>query len=229
MIALKNIYKSFGQKIVLENMTLNMTDIGITCLLGASGCGKSTVLRIAAGLLKPDSGEVKIPSGACGVVFQDARLLPWLTVFENLKLGLPSSARKSAKASVGHVLTDVALNASEVSNMYPRQLSGGMAQRIGIARALLRGSSFLMLDEPFAALDAITRADLQKMLKSLVFEHKISALFVTHDMEESFKIASRIIIMQDGHVTDSIDHKEFADHAGRHLARERIMEHLRIR
>lgn len=227
MIALKNIYKRFGQKIVLENMTLHMTDIGITCLLGASGCGKSTVLRITAGLLKPDSGEVNIPAGACGVVFQDARLLPWLNVFENLRLGLPQTARKNAKNSVNHVLADVALNAAEVSDMFPRQLSGGMAQRVGIARALLRGSRFLMLDEPFAALDAITRSDLQNMLKGLVLEHKMSALFVTHDMEESFKIASRIILMQAGHVAETIDYKEFADHDGRHLVRERIIEHLK--
>ena len=129
MIAFENVSKSFGDKRVLDAMTLDMADTGITCLLGASGCGKSTALRVAAGLIPPDagSGPVFIPAGACGVVFQDTRLLPWLTTAENLALAVPARRRRAeAPALIARALADVALDAAEAGGLFPRELSGGI-------------------------------------------------------------------------------------------------------
>lgn len=226
MIALENISKKFGDKIVLADMTLEMSETGITCLLGASGCGKSTALRIAASLLSPDSGTVLIPPGSCGVVFQDARLLPWLTTAENLSLAIPTSERTKSIKEIEHVLTEVVLDPQEILSLFPRELSGGMAQRVGIARALLRGSKYLMLDEPFAALDAITRSELQAMLIELVRMHKIMALFVTHDMEEAFKIGTSILVMNNGKVATQLSREEFLSPAEQSKARNIIWQNL---
>ena len=198
MIAFENVSKSFGDKRVLDAMTLDMADTGITCLLGASGCGKSTALRVAAGLIPPDagSGPVFIPAGACGVVFQDTRLLPWLA--------------------------DVALDAAEAGGLFPRELSGGMAQRAGIARALLRRPRFLMMDEPFASLDAMTRGDLQIMLKELVDEQGMACLFVTHDMDEAFVVARRVVVMRGGRAAATFEAEEFSGWE----RRERVRDHI---
>ena len=226
MIALDHVFKNFGPTPVLKDLTLELADSGITCLLGASGCGKSTAMRIAAGLLAPDSGEVLIPQGSCGVVFQDARLLPWLTTRENLLLAIPRDRRGQANGQIAHVLEDVALSPAKVLGLFPRELSGGMAQRAGIARALLRGSQFLMLDEPFASLDAMTRADLQGMLLNLVLEHGMKALFVTHDMEEAFRIAARILIMSQGKVEAAFERSDYAEPERQAAAKTRILEIL---
>lgn len=203
MRILQNVSLNFGAKPVLKNIDMNLADEGVTCLLGASGCGKSTALRIAAGLLAPDAGQIGLQPGSCGVVFQDARLLPWLTVQENLTLAA------SDPEKINRVLRDVGLNPDETLMLHPRELSGGMAQRVGIARALLRGSACLMLDEPFAALDAMARSDLQDLLFKLVQKRKKPALFVTHDMDEAFKIASRLLIMNNGRINFQVDRSEF--------------------
>lgn len=134
MIAFADVIKSFGDRRVLNGMTLDMAERGITCLLGASGCGKSTALRVTAGLIAPDAGSLHIPAGSCGVVFQDSRLLPWLTTEENLALALPSAQRRAEAAlRVAQVLREVALDPRETGRLFPRELSGGMAQRAGIA------------------------------------------------------------------------------------------------
>ena len=224
MIAFADVIKSFGDRRVLNGMTLEMAERGITCLLGASGCGKSTALRVAAGLIAPDAGSLHIPAGSCGVVFQDSRLLPWLTTEENLALALPSAQRGAEAAlRVAQVLREVALDPRETGKLFPRELSGGMAQRAGIARAMLRNPRILMMDEPFASLDAMTRSDLQLMLKTLVEEQDMACLFVTHDMEEAFSLARRIVIMRDGRTAAMFERNDFSTPEKREHVRDNIL------
>ncbi|HJB65857.1 MAG TPA: ATP-binding cassette domain-containing protein [Candidatus Mailhella merdavium] len=224
MIAFADVIKSFGDRRVLNGMTLDMAERGITCLLGASGCGKSTALRVAAGLIAPDAGSLHIPAGSCGVVFQDSRLLPWLTTEENLALALPSAQRGAEAAlRVAQVLREVALDPRETGKLFPRELSGGMAQRAGIARAMLRNPRILMMDEPFASLDAMTRSDLQLMLKTLVEEQDMACLFVTHDMEEAFSLARRIVIMRDGRTAAMFERNDFSTPEKREHVRDNIL------
>ncbi len=226
MRALANISKSFGGQKILDNLNLDLADRGISCLLGISGCGKSTLLRIACGLERPDKGEVLIPSDACGVVFQDSRLLPWLTTAQNLALAIAPEKRDHAQAMLKKALDNVALDADRVRGLLPRELSGGMAQRVGIARALLREPGYLMMDEPFASLDAMTRKDLQLMLARLVREQGIRCLFVTHDMEEAFSIAERVYVLHRGKIGMSLEREHFASWQNRQDARKGIMKLL---
>ena len=193
---LNAVTKKFGALTVLSNVSLSLVQGGITCLLGPSGCGKSTLLRVAASLLPPDNGAVLINPSEAAMVFQEPRLLPWLTVAENLALALQGVPREEKEKSIRDVLAQVELN--DIQNLLPRELSGGMAQRVGLARSLLRRPRYLLMDEPFAALDAITRAVLQKMLTALIAEQKITCLFVTHDIDEALLIGSHIHVMKDG-------------------------------
>ena len=223
MSELEHIVKSFGSKRVLDDMALDLADSGVTCLLGASGCGKSTVLRIAAGLTEADSGISRIAPEHCGVVFQDPRLIPWLTVEENLALALPPAQRKQGRPQLASVLSQVKLDIEGIGKLMPSELSGGMAQRVGIARALLREPDLLMMDEPFAALDAIPRGKLQNMLRMLVEEKHIRCLFVTHDISEAFTIASRIVVMSEGRTAATYEAAEFADLAQQASIRKTIL------
>lgn len=196
MVALIDVCKSFGAHRVLDHVSLTLDAPEITALLGASGCGKSTLLRIAAGLLPFDSGQVIASPARMGVVFQDARLLPWLTVHENLTLALPFGVA-DRRERIESALTSLRL-AADTQNRFPRELSGGMAQRVAIARALLREPEVLLMDEPFAALDALTRDEMQGMLVALVAERRLPCLFVTHDVHEAERISERLIVMQCG-------------------------------
>ncbi|WP_446424758.1 ATP-binding cassette domain-containing protein, partial [Mailhella sp.] len=150
MLILENIEKSFGETRVLSGVSLELAPAGITCLLGASGCGKSTLLRIAAGLERADAGTVHSRAEDCAMVFQDPRLLPWLSVGENLRLALSGlMPRREVSAAVERALAMVELPAA-TARALPRELSGGMAQRVGVARALLRKPRLMLMDEPFA-------------------------------------------------------------------------------
>lgn len=221
-LILKGIHKSFGSLHVLRGVDCELVPAGITCLLGASGCGKSTLLRIAAGLEVADAGETFTDPERCAVVFQDPRLLPWLTVGENLRLALPASCPEAGKR-IAETLAMVELSPSLVSAM-PRELSGGMAQRVGVARALLRSPDILLMDEPFAALDAITRQKLQAMLRGLMAASR--CLFVTHDIGESFSIADRICVMDKGVITECYPASAFSTPERRKLIRQNIVSHL---
>jgi len=222
---LDSISKSFGAKPVLKGLSLSLATGGITCLLGPSGCGKSTLLRVAASLIRPEAGRVLIEPTRTAMVFQEPRLLPWLTVAENLALALPGISAAEKKRSIRQTLDQVSLPVSggDVHDLLPRELSGGMAQRVSLARALLRRPDFLLMDEPFAALDAITRGELQKMLVSLIARQRVNCLFVTHDLDEALTIADQIQVLKDGIILFSAP-VPAADERG--LVKQRILSYL---
>ena len=171
-------------------------------ILGASGCGKSTLLRLFAGLERPDSGDllhgeerIDGPSLARGIVFQEHRLFPWLTVAQNIAAAL-LNAPGSAEAKRGTVAALVKLvGLAEFADAYPHQLSGGMAQRAAIARGLANRPEVLLLDEPFGALDALTRARLQRKLRRIWQQQGMTALLVTHDVDEALLLGQRVVVM----------------------------------
>ncbi|RDG28834.1 ATP-binding cassette domain-containing protein [Oceanispirochaeta sp. M1] len=209
-LALKNLTKEYdlkGNKIkAVNSVSLELPPGKITALVGDSGCGKTTLLRILAGLLEPDEGEIHtIPDGVrAGVVFQDSRLLPWKTVEENLLLSLkrtqyPPLDKTKRDERVDEALGLVQLN--EWKNSYPRELSGGMAQRISLARALCQKKGFLLMDEPFSALDALSREKLQFELKAIQQKMGNTVLFITHDISEAIFLADKVCVMKLGQIT----------------------------
>lgn len=193
----------FGTRTVLHRVTLTLKRGAINCLLGPSGCGKSTLLRVAGGLLRQTGGAVHVDPRECALVFQDSRLLRWLTVEENLSLSLIESPRHERRRRIEEVLDLMQLRGA--GKHLPRELSGGMAQRVGIARALLLSPSLLLMDEPFAALDAITRADLQQILKNLVTAQRKTCLFVTHDISEALSLGDRLFVMREGMIIQQLE------------------------
>jgi NitT/TauT family transport system ATP-binding protein len=175
------------------------------CLVGASGCGKTTLLRIIAGFETASSGEVRVgdkqvtgPGPDRGMVFQDYALFPWLTVRENVAFGPRERGvpKAEAKARVDEFIDMVGLTA--FAGRYPHQLSGGMKQRVAIARVLANDSQFLLMDEPFGALDALTRERLQEELLEIWRRTGLTVLFVTHSMEEAVLLSDRVVVMTAG-------------------------------
>jgi NitT/TauT family transport system ATP-binding protein len=191
-----------GTITALEEISFTVKKHEFVCLLGPSGCGKSTLLKILAGLEVPDRGsvivdgeEVKIPHPSRGMVFQDYALFPWLTVEKNISFGLELNGmdKKEIKEIVTRFINMVGLMGFETA--YPRQLSGGMKQRVGLARVLAMSPKVLLLDEPFAALDSFTRMEMQEELINLWQQNSFTTIFVTHDIEEAVYLADRIIVM----------------------------------
>lgn len=186
---------------VLRDISLDIAPGEIIALLGPSGCGKSTLLRQISGLDHPDTGTVLIDgtplSGVdqrCAVAFQEPRLLPWRTIADNVDLGLPKgTARGERRERVAQLLDLVQL--SDAATLRPRQISGGMAQRASLARALARGPGVLLLDEPFGALDALTRLTMQDLLLDIHAAEPATVLFVTHDVEEALYLSDRVVLL----------------------------------
>ena len=189
---------------VFAGIDLHIHAKEIVAVLGESGCGKSSLLSLLAGLAMPASGEVcfqgktvRRPPKQMAVVFQDPCLLPWLCVASNAHFGLDfrsqSLPRKQRRARVTQALADVGLSAYHQA--YPHQLSGGMAQRVALARALARQPELILLDEPFSALDALTREAMQDLLVNLVHQRASAAFLVTHDIDEALRVADRILLM----------------------------------
>lgn len=186
---------------VLREVSLDIAPGEIVALIGASGSGKSTLLRQVSGLDIPDSGSVRIDGTAlvgvdqrCAVAFQEPRLLPWRTIADNVEVGLPrGTGRRAGKQRVAELLELVQL--SDAARLRPRQVSGGMAQRASLARALARGPGVLLLDEPFGALDALTRLTMQDLLLEIHGVEPATILFVTHDVEEALYLADRVVLL----------------------------------
>jgi len=197
-----------GSFVALDNINLKIKKGEFVSLIGHSGCGKSTVLNIVAGLLQATKGgcildghEVNSPGPERAVVFQNHALMPWLTVYENVALAVHQVFRKSmAKQArrdwVHHNLELV--NMAHAANKRPGEISGGMAQRVGIARALAMKPSVLLMDEPFGALDALTRAHLQDSLMGIQQELNNTVIMITHDVDEAVLLSDRIIMMTNG-------------------------------
>lgn len=191
---------------VLQDFSFTLHAREIVAVLGPSGVGKSTLVRVLAALQSADSGKVTVfgapasaPNPAVGVVFQDACLLPWRNVRGNVTLGLGFASRRrrenaaARRARANAALAEVGL--SEAVELYPSQLSGGMAQRVSLARCMARQPEILLLDEPFAALDAATRTSMQTLLRGLVNTHGAAAVMVTHDIDEALRVADRILLL----------------------------------
>jgi nitrate/nitrite transport system ATP-binding protein len=185
---------------IVRDFTLDVGEGEFVCIVGHSGCGKSTVLSIVMGLNMPSSGGVAIagrevdgPGTDRGVVFQSATLLPWMSVRANVRLALDQVRRSATPADADAYLTAVGLEG--MGERYPRELSAGMQQRVGIARAFALEPRLLLLDEPFSLLDALTRMELQDELMTLWEAKKRTVLMVTHDVDEALLLADRIVMM----------------------------------
>jgi sulfonate transport system ATP-binding protein len=201
MLALAHVGRTYANGVrALDGITLTVLPGEIVAVVGGSGCGKSTLLRIVCGLDRPSDGSVTLDGAAIatpreeiGIVFQEPRLLPWLSVEGNVGFGLDDRPAPERAGRVKAQLARVRLD--DKAQALPRELSGGQAQRVSLARALIMRPRVLLLDEPFSALDAFTRADLQDHLLDLWADGRPTLVIVTHDVEEAVVLADRIVIM----------------------------------
>jgi sulfonate transport system ATP-binding protein len=194
----RQLSKRFGANIILDNLDLDIRAGEFVALLGRSGSGKTTLLRALAGLDRISSGTLDVPQ-ARTAVFQEPRLMPWKRAWRNVTLGLNiDQPRERARAA----LEEVGLAHRE--NAWPATLSGGEAQRVALARALVREPQLLLLDEPFAALDALTRIRMHQLILSLWRQHRPSVLLVTHDVDEAVLLADRVLVLEEGRIAADI-------------------------
>ena len=205
ILSINQVNKEFqiptGSVKALNNISLQVEEGEFICIVGASGCGKSTLLRIIAGLERQTTGTVLYentpitePSTERGVIFQESRLFPWLTVEKNIEFGISNSVDKLSRMElIRHYLNIVGLQ--EFRKAFPHQLSGGMQQRVSIARALINQPKILLLDEPFGALDALTKMTMQDEILRIREYQKSTMILVTHDIDEAVYLADRVVIM----------------------------------
>lgn len=196
MISLSNVSIAFGERgpAVLDGVSLDIAQGEFVSIVGASGCGKSTLLNVIAGLETPRSGSVEVESEP-SLIFQDPALFPWLSARENVALAMHDKGMRRAdqNSEADRLLRLVGLAGEETKR--PHELSGGMRQRVAIARALARGSRVLLMDEPFSALDAITRDTLHDELATLWKERGLTVVFVTHNVREAVTLGQRVVLM----------------------------------
>ena len=191
-----------GELRALDDVTVEIPDSHFACIVGASGCGKSTLLNVMAGLVRPTAGTVEVggepiegPGADRGMVFQSYTLYPWLRVRENVEFGpslkgVPKEERRRISA---RLIEEMGLN--EFARAFPKELSGGMKQRVAIARALANEPKVLLMDEPFGALDALTRASAQRFLTGVWEQHRRTIAFVTHDIDEAIYLGDTVFVM----------------------------------
>jgi NitT/TauT family transport system ATP-binding protein len=206
-IVIRNVSKTFQsragkQRLALDNIDVRVPAGSFTCIVGASGCGKSTLLNMIGGLQTPTEGSVTVggvevdgPGVDRGMVFQSYALYPWLTVRENVEFGLRMARKGRAerrKVSDG-LLAEMGL--ADCADSYPRELSGGMRQRVAIARSLATDPPVMLMDEPFGALDALTRISAQRMLLEIWQRHRRTIVFVTHDINEALLLGDQVVVL----------------------------------
>ncbi|WCG36759.1 ABC transporter ATP-binding protein [Companilactobacillus farciminis] len=196
MITIKNVNKTYNNLTALHDVSLDIKQGEFIALVGMSGGGKSTLLRLIAGLEQPTNGSVQINSNdtksLIRVMFQEDRLLPWMSVLDNLSFG---SKDKNTKAHAKELLDLVELG--DYADHFPNQLSGGQKQRVALARALMSHPKILLLDEPLGALDALTRRKMQDLILDICQKQNLTTILVTHDVEEAARMADRIVVMKD--------------------------------
>ncbi|MDB5641991.1 MAG: transporter ATP-binding protein [Hyphomicrobiales bacterium] len=216
-VSIRNVRLGFGSnRLVLDNISFDIRQGEFLSIVGPSGCGKTTLLRLIAGLLKPSSGELAFegktiagPARERAIVFQDYTnaLLPWRTVSGNVALAMEKTVPDRAERDERVRKLVGKMGLSKAADQFPTQLSGGMQQRVQIARCLAQQPRIMLMDEPFGALDAITRQNLQDELMELAAEQRMTTVFITHDLEEAIYLGDRVIVLaaNPGRVAESID------------------------
>ena len=218
-VAVRGLVRRYGARTVIAGLDLTIERGEFVALLGESGCGKTTLLRALSGLDPIDGGAVDAPRRPA-VVFQEHRLLPWDSLWRNVSLGQPE---KGARERAAEALAEVGLG--ERLDDWPRNLSGGQSQRVALARALVQEPELLLLDEPFAALDALTRLKMQALVKELVARHRPGVLLVTHDVDEAIALADRVLLMRGGAI--AFERRLSAGTASQ-AVREELLEQLGV-
>jgi len=204
MLKIQNVKKTFinSKKFTgLRETTFEVNKKEIVSIIGKSGCGKSTLLKLISGLEKTSNGIIELngkiidrPDEKIAMVFQEPRLMPWLNVYDNIKISLLNKKKDDQEQIIMAMLDN--LNLKEYFNMWPKELSGGMAQRVSIARALVKKPEVLLLDEPFSALDSFTKKKLHEFVKLLWKKFNLTIVLVTHDIEEAISLSDKIIILK---------------------------------
>ncbi|MFB9990885.1 ABC transporter ATP-binding protein [Deinococcus oregonensis] len=221
-VHVQNLTVKFGSNTVLRDLTLDVAPGERVAVVGASGGGKTTLLRVLAGLTPHSAGQVQIRQASdearVRVMFQEDRLLPWLGALDNVTLGLPRAERNVGLTA----LTGVGL--ADRASTYPHELSGGQRQRVALARALAHRPALLLLDEPFGALDALTRASMHTLLETLLDDTGATTLLVTHDLDEALKLADRVLLLRGGEV--AADVRPAAPRPRDRVALEPLRQHL---
>jgi NitT/TauT family transport system ATP-binding protein len=209
-VIIANLFKAYEERdeemrYVLKDINLSIQTGQFICILGKSGCGKSTLLNLLAGYLRPDRGNIKIngrdingPGVERGVVFQQHGLFPWLTVSKNIQFGLKMRHIHNARLIADKYIDMIGLKGYE--NKFPMELSGGMAQRVGIARALVNDPEILLMDEPLGALDALTRDSMRKEIERIWELTEKTVVFITHSIPEAVYLADRVLVLREGSV-----------------------------
>ena len=244
-VEFRNINKAYGENVVIENLNLKIEQGEFVSIVGSSGCGKTTTLKMVNGLIEPTSGSVWVNNEdittknliglrrGIGYAIQGSVLFPHLNVEQNISY-VPNLLNKKdkarTKAAVSKWMKIVGLD-EEIMHRYPNELSGGQQQRVGIARALAASPSILLMDEPFGAVDEITREQLQKEMKRIHKETKITILFVTHDINEALKLGTKVLVMNQGKIEQydtpkNILNHPASDYVNQLVYRQRHMCHL---
>jgi ABC-type nitrate/sulfonate/bicarbonate transport system ATPase subunit len=201
-ISVAGLSHAYGPRSVLDDVGFDIAPGGLTALIGPTGCGKSTILRILAGLVAPDSGSARMDGrsvlgrpGQCGYMPQGDTLLPWRTARDNAMLGARIARHDLAAARVRTAALFTRFGLAGFEESWPRELSGGMRQRVALLRTVLTDHPVLLLDEPFASLDAVTRTDLQGWLSDVLQSEQRTTLLVTHDIDEALRLADQILVL----------------------------------